>query len=226
MSEYTEVLHLDNASVLSENRTILKDMHVVINAGEFCYVKGETGSGKSALINGLYGILPMRGARLYAVSQDISDLNRTSLPAYRKKIGLISDIYPLFDDFSVFKNLDTILSALDWAISSEREMRVNEVLDQLGINHLQAEKVKELTSGQRQKVAIARAVLNRPKLILADNPMVHLDSKSAAEVMELLIHLVKENMSSVLCAISDEYLIQRYPARSYFCADGTVTASR
>lgn len=226
MSEYSEVVHLDNASIVFEDRTVLKDMHLVMNAGEFCYVKGESGSGKSSLIKGLYGMLPMTGARIYAVGEDLSDLTLDSLTNYRRKLGLISDIYPLFPHMTVYKNLDIILSTIDWAIASEREIRINEVLDQLDINDLQKELVADLPSGQRQKVAIARSVLNRPKLILADNPMVHLDSKSTSEVMDLFISLVKENMTSILCTISDEYLMQRYPARSYFCGDGTVTETR
>ncbi len=226
MSEYREVLHLDSASVLYKERMILSDIHMVINGGEFCYLKGETGSGKTSLINGLYGLLKVTGARVYSVGQDLSDLTKESLQSYRRKLGLISDSYPLFNDQTVYKNFDVILQAVDWAIASEREKRISEVLDQLGLKNLQGEMVGELPSGLRQKVAIARAVLNKPKLLLADNPMVHLDLKSADEVMSLFISLAKENNTSILCAISDESLISRYPARSYFCGDGTVTDGR
>lgn len=226
MSEYKEVLHLDSASVVYKERVILSDIHMVINGGEFCYLKGETGSGKTSLINGLYGLLKISGARVYAVGQDLSDLSKESLQSYRRRLGLISDSYPLFNDHTVYKNFDLILQAVDWPIASEREKRINEVLDQLGLNNLQGEIVGELPSGQRQKVAIARAVLNKPKLLLADNPMVHLDNKSSDEVMSLFIDLAKENNTSILCAISDESLMSRYPARSYFCGDGTVTESR
>jgi len=199
---------------------------MVINSGEFCYLKGETGSGKSSLINGLYGLLKLSGARAYAAGQDLTDLSKRSLQSYRRKLGLISDSYPLFNDQTVFKNFDTILQVVDWAMASEREKRINEVLDQLGLNNLQGELVSDLPSGLRQKVAIARSVLNKPTLLLADNPMVHLDQKSTDDVMTLFISLVKENQTSILCAISDESLIARYPARSYFCGDGTVTDGR
>ncbi len=226
VNKYNEVLHLDGATVLVEDRIILKDLHIVLNAGEFCYLKGETGSGKSSLINGIYGLLPLTGGRIYSAGQDLSELTRSSLPFYRRKLGLISDIYPLFTDYSVFKNLDIILSVIDWPVASEREKRINEVLDQMGINNLQGEIVKDLPSGMRQKVVIARSVLNKPSLILADNPMVYLDDKSTEDVMNLFINLVRDNKTSILCAISDESLIERYPARSYFCGDGTVTESR
>ena len=226
MIAHSEVLHLDGASVSVGDHVILKDLHVVMNAGEFCYLKGETGAGKSSLLKGIYGLLPMTGGRIYCAGQDLSELSHDTLPYYRRKIGFISDVYPLFEDKTVFNNLDIILSVLDWPIASERERRVNEVLDELGISSLQGEIIDDLPSGMRQKVLIARSVLNRPKLILADNPMVHLDSKSADDVMNLFINLVREHKASVLCALSDEYLMERYPARSYFCGDGTVTESR
>ena len=110
-------------------------------------------------------------------------------------------------------------------VASERERRVNEVLDQLGISHLQAEIVSDLPSGMRQKVSIARSVINKPKLILADNPMVYLDDKSMEDVMRLFVSLVKDQKTTVLCAVSDDHLINKYPARSYFCGDGTITES-
>ncbi len=226
MSEYSEVLHLDGASVLMNDRMILRDIHVVMNQGEFCYLKGETGTGKSSFIKALYGLLKMNGARIYAAGEDLSNLNKKSLQAYRRKLGLISDSYPLFTDQTVFNNLDTILSSTDWAIASERERRITEVLDKLGLGMLQGEVVRDLPSGLRQKVAIARSVLNKPTLLLADNPMVHLDNKSTDDVMALFIDLVKENKTSILCSVSDESLIDRYPGRSYFCGDGTVTESR
>ncbi len=226
MSEYKEVLYLDRAYVLLEDRSILRDIHVVMNQGEFCYLKGDTGSGKSTLIKGLYGLLKMDGARIYSAGFDLSELNHNTLPQYRRSLGLISDLYPLFMDQSVQRNLDTILQVTGTAISSEREKRISEVLGALEITAIQGEVISDLPSGLRQKVAIARAVLNKPKLLLADNPMIHLDSKSIDAVMNLFISLVKENQTSILCAIADDHLSTKYPARSYMCGDGTITESR
>jgi len=226
MSEYTEVLHLDKAYVVMEQRTILRDIHVVMNQGEFCYLRGDTGSGKSTLIKGLYGLLKMDGARIYSAGFDLSELNKRTLPEYRRSLGLISDIYPLFTEQSVQKNLDTILQVTGMAIASERERRITEVLSSLEITSIQGEAIDDLPSGMQQKVAIARAVLNKPKLLLADNPMIHLDTKSADAVMNLFIQLVKENQTSILCAVADDSMSLKYPARSYMCGDGTVTESR
>ena len=226
MNNHSEVVHLDSASITVDNQVLLKDIHLQINKGEFCYLKGETGSGKSSLIKALYGLLPMEGARLYVAGHDLTELTNETLPKYRQSLGLISEIYPIFLEDTVFKNMDRILHAIDWAIASEREKRINEVLDQIGLDEVKSTLVRDLPSGQRQKVSIARSVLNRPSLILADNPMVHLDEKSTEEVMSLFINIVKDNKTSVLCIVSDDQLMNRYPSRSYFCGDGTITESR
>lgn len=222
----SEVISLDNASVLARDQVILKEIHMVVNTGEFCYLRGDSGSGKSSLIEGLYRLLPMTGSRLQVLGTKIDELNAKTLPAYRRKIGLISDRYPLFVNDTIFKNLDRILSLMEWSVASERERRVNEILDKIGLTSLQGETIKDLPSGLRQKVVIARSVLNKPALILADNPMVFLDVRSSDDVMNLFIDLVREHKTSVLCTVSDDYLINRFPARSYLCADGTITESR
>ena len=222
----SEVISLDNASVIARDQVILKEIHMVMSSGEFCYVQGDSGTGKSSLLEGLYGLLPMTGSRLQVIGIDVNELTRKSLPGYRRKIGLISDRYPLFKEETVFKNLDIILSLMDWSVASERERRVNEVLDRIGLSSYQGEILGDLPSGLRQKVSIARAVLNKPSLILADNPMVYLDSRSCDDVMNLFIDLVREHKTSILCTVSDESLVNKYPARSYFCADGTITESR
>jgi ABC-type antimicrobial peptide transport system, ATPase component len=220
-----EAIFLDGAQVSVKQNTILRDVHMVINAGEFCYLKGPTGSGKSALLKGLYGLMSLTGGRTMIAGLDITELDVEMLSSYRKKIGLIADYYGLFNDLTIFQNLDRILNVIGWSVASEREMRIHEVLDQLAINHLKEERIADLPSGVRQKVMIARSVLHNPSLILADNPMVFLDQKSIDDVMNLFIDMVSKHKTALLCAVSDDSLISRYPSRSYYCADGTVTES-
>jgi len=129
-------------------------------------------------------------------------------------------------DQSVNKNLDTIMQVTGTAIASEREKRISEVLTLLELTAIQGEAIQDLPSGLRQKVAIARAVLNKPKLLLADDPMIHLDAKSEEAVMNLFIQMVKDHQTSILCAVADDHLVNKYPARSYMCADGIVTESK
>ena len=226
MNPVHETISLDDVSVIDNDQIVLRDIHMVINKGEFCYLKGDTGVGKSSFLKGLFGMNKLIGSHMKIVGYDFADLDVKSFPIYRRKIGFISNAYPLYEEESIFYNLDRILALMDWAVSSEREKRVNEVLDKIGLSSLQAELITNLPPGLRQKVSIARSVLNKPALILADNPMVFLDSKSVDDVMNLFIDMVKESKTSILCAISDDTLSNKYPARSYLCADGTITESR
>lgn len=194
-----------------------------IGEGEFCYLRGQSGSGKTSLIHAIHGINTLHGSIVHVCGRDIMDIDGNALAQHRRNIGLISSVYPLIEEETVFQNLDMILSAIEWAVASDREKRINEVLDQAGITHLQSEKVRSLSQGLRQKLAIARAVLNRPQLILADSPTAGLDNKSVDEMMAILINMAADHHSSILWATSSEYIPERFPARSYLCGDGTVT---
>lgn len=202
---------------------MLRDIHMSIGEGEFCYLRGQSGSGKTSLIHALHGICELQGSIVHVCGRDIVDINGMALSQHRRSIGLISSIYPLIGDYTVFQNLDMILSSIEWAVASDREKRINEVLDQAGMTIYQSAKVNSLPSGLQQKLAIARAVLNRPQLILADSPTAGLDTKSIDEVMALLINLASNHHSSILWATASDYLPERFPARSYLCGDGTVT---
>lgn len=223
MSEYKEVIHLDSASVVSKELSILSDIHMVISGGSFCYLKGDAGSGKTSFLKGLYGLSSMKGSRLSVLGQDLAELTRTNLADYRRKIGFISTLYPFFEEKTVFQNLDAILYAIDWKVASEREKRIYEVLDQLDLSKYQGVEVNELPTGIKQKVRVARSLVHKPELILADDLSAHLDNKSLDDVMGAFIVLVKEKQTSVLCAVSDDRLTNLFPARSYLCSDGTIT---
>ena len=226
MNTFNEVLGLQEVSVFHDDRVILRDVHMSLSSGEFCYLRGESNSGKSSFLHALYGLNEIQGARMNVAGVNLRELTRKTLATFRRKIGLISPIYPLMKEESVFNNLDSVLSLMEWSVASEREKRVHTVLDQLGLNQVQGERIYELPSGMRQKVSIARAVLHKPDIILADNPMIHLDNKSTDEVMSLFIHMVRDHKSAILCAVSDSTLIDQYPSRSYLCADGTITEYR
>ncbi|MEL6388912.1 MAG: ATP-binding cassette domain-containing protein [Bacteroidota bacterium] len=223
MSRYSDILLLQSAQVRVDGRIVLRDIHMSIGEGEFCYLRGQSSSGKTALVYGLHGIYRIDGSIIHVCGRDIVDLSPTELAHHRRNIGLIAEVYPLISNKTVFQNLDMILSSIEWNVASDREKRISEVLDQAGLSHIQSETVNTLSYGLQKKVMIARAVLNRPKLILADSPTAGLDNKSIDEVMALLINLASEYQSSILWATAGDYLPDRYPARSYLCADGTVT---
>ena len=226
MNSFTEVLALQEVSVFHDDRVVLRDVHMVLHEGEFCYLRGESNTGKSSFIHALYGLHEIQGNRMIVAGTDLRDLTRKTVATHRRNLGLISPIYPLMKEHSVFYNLDTVLHLMDWTVASEREKRVHSVLDQLGLNEISGEMISELPSGLRQKVRIARSVLHKPVIVLADNPMVHLDAKSTDEVMSLFINMVREHKTTILCAISDRNLSDQYPSRSYLCADGTITETR
>ncbi len=223
MSRYSDVLLLQSAYVKLDDRVVLRDIHMSIGEGEFCYLRGQSGSGKTALIHALHGINQIQGSIVHVCGRDIVDIDGMALAQHRRSIGLVSSIYPLIGEDTVFQNLDMILTSIEWAVASDRERRINEVLDQAGMTNYQSEKVNSLSSGLQQKLTIARAVLNRPQLILADSPAAGLDPKSIDEVMALLINLASNHQSSILWATASDYIPSRYPGRSYLCGDGTVT---
>lgn len=226
MSRYSEVLLLQHASVSLPDREVLRDIHMVIGEGEFCYLRGRTGSGKSSLINAIYGLNPLNGNVVKVLGDTIPTNDRNELALYRRRLGYVSARYGMLDNRTVFQNLDIILSGIDWPVASSREIRINEVLHMAGLADLQSESVNNLSIGQLQKLCLCRAVLNKPKLILADAPTAGLDKQSVDEVMDLFIQLAGECRSSILWATASDDITERYPARSYLCADGTITEMR
>jgi len=223
MTQYSGVLKLQSASVSLPDRQVLRDIHMTMGEGEFCFLKGRSGSGKTSLIQALYGIGILEGNIIKVVGEDLPKTDRNELALYRRKVGWISDNYNLLPGLSVFDNMDQILIGIDWPAASDREKRISEVLDISGLANLRSESVNHLSTGQKQKLKVCRAVMNRPKLILADAPTAGLDAQSTEEVIDLLIHVATENQSSVLWATASDRIPERYPARSYLCADGTVT---
>lgn len=223
MSRYSEVLLLQHAYVSLPDREVLRDIHMTVGEGEFCYVLGRSGSGKSAIIDALYGLNVLNGNVVKVLGREIPRLDREELALYRRSIGYISKKYDLLEGLTVFQNLDRILANIDWPVASHREMRINEVLHMAGLGDLHSEQISRLSDGQEQKLRICRAILNKPRLILADAPTAGLDPQSVEEVMDLLISLASENRSSIIWATASEFIPDRFPARSYLCADGTIT---
>lgn len=224
MTRNADILHLLNASVSLPDRKILHDIHMVLGEGEFCYIRGRSGSGKSVLLESLYGLHPIQGNIVSVLGQEIPEIdNRRALALFRRRVGFISQRYNLLDDCSVFQNLDQILIGIEWSVASDREMRIHEVLSQAGLAEYHNEDVSRLSTGQLLKLKMCRAVLNKPTLILADAPTAGLDGQSVEEVVDLLINLASENRSSVLWATASDYIPERYPAISFLCADGTIT---
>lgn len=212
---YSHVIEYKKANIHHRNGIILTDVDFTLAFSEFVYIKGPTGSGKSSFLKTLYGENKV-GAELAKVLEfDLLKLSSKMLPELRRNIGMVFQDFKLFSEMTAFENLDFVLKATDWKDDSKRKDRVEEVLDLLQINYLKEEKVHGCSGGEKRKIAIARALLNRPRLLIADEPTANLDKESTKTIMNILTSLsINEKTAVVLCT-HDQYIIDRYPAREF-----------
>ena len=180
------VLHLENAAIYQRENLVLSQVNLTINKGDFYYLIGKTGSGKSSLMKTLYGDLKLQEGIGSIVDFDLKNLKEKDIPFLRRKIGIVFQDFKLLSDRTVFGNLEFVLKATGWKNKDEIKAKINEVLEKVGMQSQHYKNTFELSGGEQQRVAIARALLNDPELILADEPTGNLDPKTSLEVMELL----------------------------------------
>jgi len=217
------VLEIKNAQVGQGENVIFSNLDFALAKAEMCYLIGKSGSGKSTLLKTLYGAIPLLGGEATIAGHDLTSLNRNSIPLMRRKIGMVFQDFHLFDKWSVTQNLDYALKATEWKDSADRIARVNEVIDQIGLSDKADTPVHRLSGGQQQKVVIGRAILNRPEILIADEPTGNLDPHSSEEVMHMLYKVASENKTAILIATHDYILIEKFPARVFKCEGGTIT---
>ena len=194
----------------------------MIGQGEFCYLIGKSGSGKSSLLESIYGKLPLKSEDAVVLGTNLSQLNRKTLPHLRRSMGMIFQSFLLFNDKTVRGNLAIVLRATGWESSEEIEIRIDEVLSQVNLDHYKEKYPLELSGGEQQRLAIARAILNKPKLIIADEPTGNLDPITSDEVLYLLRDLASKNDVAVLFATHDYRLLEKFPARVFECKEGRL----
>lgn len=204
-----QILHLENADIYQRDNLVLSKVNLTINKGEFFYLIGKTGSGKSSLMKTLYGDLKLQRGSGTIVDFDLKKLKEKEIPYLRRKIGIVFQDFKLLNDRTVFGNLEFVLKATGWKKKDEIKSKINEVLDKVGMQSQYYKKTYELSGGEQQRVAIARALLNDPELILADEPTGNLDPKTSLEVMELLNEIHKSG-KTILMATHDYQLIVKY----------------
>ncbi|MFY9242924.1 MAG: ATP-binding cassette domain-containing protein [Polaribacter sp.] len=203
------VLHLENADIYQRDNLVLSKVNLTINKGDFYYLIGKTGSGKSSLMKTLYGDLKLQSGSGTIVDFDLKNLKEKEIPFLRRKIGIVFQDFKLLNDRTVFGNLEFVLKATGWKNKDEIKNKINEVLDKVGMQSQYYKKTFELSGGEQQRVAIARALLNDPELILADEPTGNLDPKTSLEVMQLLNEIHKTG-KTILMATHDYQLIVKF----------------
>ena len=215
------VLELKNAAIYQRESLILSEVDVHINKGDFVYLIGKTGTGKSSFMKTLYGDLPLQEGEGSIVDYNLRTLKEKDIPFLRRKLGVVFQDFKLLNDRTIRGNLEFVLKATGWKDKKGMDSKIDEVLDKVGMKTKAFKFPYQLSGGEQQRVAIARALLNDPELILADEPTGNLDPQTSVEVMEVLQDINK-NGNTILMATHDYALLLKYPSKTLKCDQGQL----
>ena len=209
-----QIINLSDVTIVQGEKTILKQVNLSVAEAEFVYLIGKTGSGKSSLLKTLYGELPISTGEGMIAGYDLKALKSKETPFLRRKLGIVFQDFQLLMDRTVIQNLYFVLKATGWKDKTEIHKRAMSVLQLVGIEQKADQMPHTLSGGEQQRVSIARALLNDPKIILADEPTGNLDEETSEEIMQLLVALSKEENTAVLMATHDLQMVKKFPART------------
>ena len=217
----SEIIVFDKVSLKISSTNTLNNLNFSISQGDFTYLIGKTGSGKSSIIRSIYCDIPIDSGRSIIDGKDISEIKKNQIPFLRRKIGIIFQDFKLLSDRSIYRNLEFVLKATDWKDKQKINERIDEVLNEVGMINLKDRMPYHLSGGEQQRISIARAILNKPNLILADEPTGNLDPGTSKEIMNLLIKINNQG-STILMATHDYDMISNFPKRTLRLEDGKL----
>jgi len=215
------VLSLKDVTIYQEGRKILSQINLEVQHGEFIYIIGKTGSGKSSFMKTLYGDLPLTEGEGNIVEFDLATLKENEIPFLRRKIGIVFQDFKLLPDRSVKDNMLFVLKATGWTEKEGMQHKIDEVLDKVGMKEFVNKMPHQLSGGEQQRVAIARALLNDPEFILADEPTGNLDPQTSSEVLEVL-KKINANGKTIIMATHDYALLMKFPSKTLKCEDERI----
>lgn len=216
------VIELRNVQIFQGDNLILSDVNITVNKGEFVYLVGKTGTGKSSLLKTLYGDLELKTGTGTVVGFNLRELDWKKVPFLRRNLGVVFQDFQLLTDRNVNENLKFVLKATGWKDEKLMDEKIADVLDKVGLKSKGFKMPFELSGGEQQRVDVARALLNSPKLILADEPTGNLDPETSDEIMQLLFQISRDYGTAIVMATHDYIVINKFPARTLKTEAGKV----
>src|SRR5829696_3450995 len=216
------IVNIRNANIYQGDNLVLQNVNLQVDKGEFVYLVGKTGTGKSSLLKTLYGDLTLREGDATVVGYNLRELDWKKVPFLRRSLGVVFQDFQLLTDRDVNNNLKFVLKATGWKDEKLMDEKIADVLDKVGLKTKGFKMPFELSGGEQQRVDIARALLNSPKLILADEPTGNLDPETSDEIMQLLFHISRDYGTAIIMATHDYIVINKFPARTIKTERGMV----
>ncbi|MCR4659066.1 MAG: ATP-binding cassette domain-containing protein [Bacteroidales bacterium] len=220
--EDSHIIELKDVDINHENGPLLRGVTFTVDRGEFVYLIGRSGAGKTSLLRSLYADRPISGGTAMVCGMDVAHIRRRHIPRLRRKIGIVFQNFRLLDDRNVRGNLEFVLRVTGWRKRAEIDAQVAKTLEAVGIADKADEPIGSLSEGEQQRVGIARALINNPDLIIADEPTGNLDPVTSAEIMQLLVDLNRERRTTMFIASHDFMMIDKFQSRMLVCENGTV----